>query len=224
MKVLLACEESQAVCREFRALGHDAYSCDILPTSGQNPEWHIQSDVEDVMYSSDWDLMIAFPPCTHLAVSGARHFKEKIEDGRQKKAIDFFMKIVNAPIEYIAIENPVGIMNNPKNYRKPDQIIHPYYFGDPYSKKTCLWLKNLNPLKHYKEGDQIDIDDPEAQITHVDKGEFITFSSGKRMPKWYNISSSQDRAKLRSKTFPGIAKAMAIQFSRQIVSNIKAVS
>ena len=224
MKVLLACEESQAVCREFRALGHDAYSCDILPTSGQNPEWHIQSDVEDVMYSSDWDLMIAFPPCTHLAVSGARHFKEKIEDGRQKKAIDFFMKIVNAPIEYIAIENPVGIMNNPKNYRKPDQIIHPYYFGDPYSKKTCLWFKNLKPLKHYKEGDQIDIDDPEAQITHVDKGEFITFSSGKRMPKWYNISSSEDRAKLRSKTFPGIAKAMAIQFSRQIVSNIKAVS
>ena len=115
-------------------------------------------------------------------------------------------------------------MNNPKNYRKPDQIIHPYYFGDPYSKKTCLWLKNLNPLKHYKEGDQIDIDDPEAQITHVDKGEFITFPSGKRMPKWYNISSSEDRAKLRSKTFPGIAKAMAVQFSHQIVSNIKTVS
>ena len=90
MKVLLACEESQAVCREFRALGHDAYSCDILPTSGQNPEWHIQSDVEDVMYSSDWDLMIAFPPCTHLAVSGARHFKEKIEDGRQKSNRFFY--------------------------------------------------------------------------------------------------------------------------------------
>ena len=218
MKVLLACEESQAVCKEFRALGHEAYSCDILPTSGQNPEWHIQSDIEDIMYSLDWDLMVAFPPCTHLAVSGARHFKEKIKDGRQKKAIDFFMKIVNAPIEYIAIENPVGIMNNPKNYRKPDQIIHPYYFGDPYSKKTCLWLKNLNPLKHYKEGDQIDIEDPFAKITHVGPGEYVTFPSGRRMPKWYNDVRGKNKGYLRSKTFPGIAKAIAKQFTYQIES------
>ena len=221
MKVLLACEESQAVCREFRELGHEAYSCDILETSGQNPEWHIQSDIEDVMYSSDWDLMIAFPPCTHLAVSGARHFKEKIKDGRQKDAIDFFLKIANAPIKYIAIENPVGIMS--KLYRKPDQIIQPYYFGDPYSKKTCLWLKNLKPLKHYKLGDQLEIGDPFAKITHVDSGEYVTFSSGKRMPKWYNEASGKNAGHLRSKTFPGIAKAIAEQFTYQIGSEFSLI-
>ena len=99
MKVLVACEESQAVCKEFRDLGHEAYSCDILPCSGENPEWHIQSDLMDVMYSGEWDMMVAFPPCTHLAVSGAKHFKQKQEDGRQKEGIDFFMKVVNAPIK-----------------------------------------------------------------------------------------------------------------------------
>lgn len=218
MKVLLACEESQLVCREFRKLGHEAYSCDILQTSGQNPEWHIKSDIKDVMYETDWDLMIAFPPCTHLAVSGARHFKEKIKDGRQKDAIDFFLKIANAPIEFIAIENPVGIMST--LYRKPDQIIQPYFFGDPYSKKTCLWLKNLKPLKHYKPGDQLEIGDPFAKITHVDPGDYVTFSSGKRMPKWYNDASGKNASLLRSKTFPGIAKAIAKQFSYQIESNI----
>ena len=220
MKVLLACEESQAVCKEFRLLGHEAYSCDILPTSGDNPEWHIQDDLMQVMYNGDWDLMIAFPPCTHLAVSGARHFKEKIKDGRQQEAIDFFMKIVNAPIHHIAIENPVGIMNNPKNFRKPDQIIQPYYFGDPYTKTTCLWLKNLEPLIHYKPGDQMDIRSPFSDVTHVDKGEFVVFSSGKKMPKWYNdVSSNKKRGHLRSKTFPGIAKAMARQFSEQIIKS-----
>ena len=222
MKVLLACEESQAVCKEFRDLGHDAYSCDILPTSGNNPEWHIQEDVEKIMYSTNWDLMIAFPPCTHLAVSGARHFQKKIEDGRQKEAIDFFKKMADAPIEHIAIENPVGLMNNPKIFRRPDQIIHPYYFGDPYSKRTCLWLKNLEPLKHFKAGDQLDIEDPDVKITHVDKGEFVTFSSGKRMPKWYNdAAGSKDAGHIRSKTFPGIAKAMASQFSEQILLSTK---
>ena len=145
MKVLLACEESQAVCKEFRRLGHEAFSCDILPTSGDNPEWHIQDDLMDVMYDGSWDLMVAFPPCTHLAVSGARHFKQKQKDGRQQQGIDFFMNVVNAPIEFIAVENPVGIMST--LYRKPDQIIHPYYFGDSYSKKTCLWLNNLEPFK-----------------------------------------------------------------------------
>ena len=132
MKVLLACEESQAVCKEFRRLGHEAYSCDILPTSGDNPEWHIQDDLLDVMCFGHWDLMVAFPPCTHLAVSGARHFKEKQADGRQQEGIDFFMKVAQAPIEFIAIENPVGIMST--IYRKPDQIIQPYYFGDSFSK------------------------------------------------------------------------------------------
>lgn len=214
MKVLLACEESQAVCKEFRRLGHEAFSCDILPTSGDNPKWHIQDDLMDVMYDGSWDLMVAFPPCTHLAVSGARHFKQKQEDGRQQQGIDFFMNVVNAPIEFIAVENPVGIMST--LYRKPDQIIHPYYFGDSYSKKTCLWLKNLEPLKHYRLGDQLEIGDPFAKITHVDPGEFVTFSSGKRMPKWYNEASGKNGGHLRSKTFPGIAKAIAEQFSYQI--------
>ena len=202
MKILLACEESQAVCKAFRELGHEAYSCDLLPTSGNNPEWHIQSDIIDVIYSGKWDLMVAFPPCTHLAVSGARHFEQKQKDGRQQEAINFFMKFVEAPIEHIAIENPVGIMSS--IYRKPDQIIHPYYFGDPYSKKTCLWLKNLRPLKHYKYGDQLDFSYPFAKITHVDRGEYVTFSSGKKMPKWYNDARGKNSSNLRSKTFPGI--------------------
>lgn len=124
MKILLACEESQAVCIEFRKRGHEAYSCDILPCSGGHPEWHIQEDVLKVIHSQHWDMMIAFPPCTHLAVSGAAWFEQKRKDGRQQQGIDFFMQIVNAPIERIAIENPIGIMS--KIYRKPDQVIQPY--------------------------------------------------------------------------------------------------
>lgn len=202
MRVLLACEESQAVCKEFRKLGHEAFSADLLDCSGGNPEWHLKGDVLEII-NEGWDLMIAFPPCTHLAVSGSRHFKNKIADGRQEQGINFFMKMVNAPIEKIAIENPIGIMST--LYRKPDQIIHPYYFGDSYSKSTCLWLKNLKPLTHVKESPLF----PE-EITHVEKGEFITFSSGKRMAKWYNEASGNGH--LRSKTFPGIAKAMANQW------------
>ena len=202
MKVLLACEESQAVCKEFRKLGHEAFSADLLECSGENPEWHIQGDVLEII-NEGWDLMIAFPPCTHLAVSGSRHFKTKIEDGRQKEGIDFFMKMVNAPIEKIAIENPIGIMST--KYRKPDQIIHPYYFGDSFSKSTCLWLKNLRPLVHIKESPLF----PD-KVTHVDPGEFITFSSGKRMAKWYNDAAGNGHK--RSKTFSGIAKAMAEQW------------
>jgi hypothetical protein len=202
MRVLLACEESQAVCKEFRLKGHDAFSADLLDCSGENPEWHIKGDVIEII-NEGWDLMIAFPPCTHLAVSGSRHFEKKISDGRQQEGIDFFMKMVNAPIEKIAIENPIGIMSS--KYRKPDQIIHPYYFGDSYSKSTCLWLKNLKPLIHVKESPLFP-----HEVTHVDRGEFVTFSSGKRMAKWYNEASGNGH--LRSKTFLGIAKAMANQW------------
>jgi hypothetical protein len=202
MKVLLACEESQAVCIEFRKFGIEAFSCDIVDCTGGYPEWHIKDDVLNVI-EKGWDLMIAFPPCTHLAVSGAKHFKQKIKDGRQQQGIDFFMKIVNAPINKIAIENPIGIMS--KIYRKPDQIIQPYYFGDEAQKKTCLWLKNLPKLYHNEKANLFD-----NKITHVNKGEFLTFSSGKKMPKWY---SNADGA-LRSKTFKGIAKAMAEQWSK----------
>jgi hypothetical protein len=183
MRILLACEESQAVCSEFRALGHEAFSCDIMDCSGPNPEWHLKGDVLEIIEES-WDMMIAFPPCTHLAVSGAKHFKEKQQDGRQQAGIDFFMKMVNAPIPKIAIENPIGIMSS--IYKKPDQIIHPYYFGDTYSKSTCLWLKGLPKLKHVSIKDSPLFPD---EVTHVDKGEFITFSSGKRMAKWYNQAS-----------------------------------
>jgi len=209
MRVLLACEESQAVCQEFRILGHEAFSADILDCSGDHPEWHIKGDVLEII-EDDWDMMIAFPPCTHLAVSGARHFAKKIADGRQQSGIDFFMKMINANIPRIAVENPIGIMST--LYRKPNQIIHPYHFGDPYSKATCLWLKNLPPLQYNRKCDNIE----QKELcfsefpNEVDKGEFVTFSSGKRMAKWYNEASGNGH--LRSKTFPGIAKAMALQW------------
>jgi site-specific DNA-cytosine methylase len=196
MDILVACEVSQRVTNELRLLGHNAFSCDILETTGQNKNWHIKDDVLKHI-DQNWDLMIAFPPCTHLAVSGAKHFKEKIKDGRQQKAIEFFMSLVYAPIDKIAIENPIGIMS--KIYRKPDQIIQPYYFGDSFQKSTCLWLKNLNKLQPTKI---------------VDKGEFITFKSGKKMPKWYSGAKENDA---RSVTFMGIAKAMANQFTKPLI-------
>ena len=204
MKILLACEESQAVCLEFRKRGHKAFSADILECSGPHPEWHLKGDVLEII-EEGWDMMIAFPPCTHLAVSGAKHFEKKIADGRQQSGIEFFMKMINAGIPKIAVENPIGIMSTV--YEKPTQIIHPYYFGDPYSKSTCLWLKGLPKLTHVSENDSPLF--PE-EITHVDKGEFVTFPSGKRMSKWYNEASGNGH--VRSKTFPGIAKAMAEQW------------
>ena len=207
MKILIACEESQAVCKAFRANGHEAYSCDIQECSGGYPKWHIKGDAIKEAYSDKYDMMIAFPPCTHLAVSGAAWFEEKRKDGRQQKGINFFMKIVNAPIEKIVVENPIGIMS--KIYRKPDQIIHPYYFGDEAQKSTCLWLKNLHPLFHCAE------DDLFFKKTHVGKGEDVVFKSGCKMPKWYADAwklGPEERAKLRSKTFPGIAAAMADQW------------
>lgn len=183
MKILLACEESQACCIEFRSMGHDAYSCDIEPCSGGHPEWHIQDDV--LNHLEGWDIIIAFPPCTHLASSGARWFTEKIKDGRQQQGIDFFMKMINAPCNKIAVENPIGIMSN--RYRKPDQIIHPWMFGHGETKATCLWLKNL----------------PLLVSTNIVSG---------REQRIWKLPPSEDRGKLRSKTFFGIAKAMARQW------------
>jgi len=207
MRVLLACEESQAVCIAFREKGHEAYSCDILPCSGGHPGWHIQDDVLKHL-NDGWDMIIAFPPCTHLTVTGGRWFEQKRKDGRQKKAIKFFMPLINAPIDKIAVENPIGIMST--IYQQPTQIIHPYYFGDPVSKATCLWLKNLPLLKHYKEDDLFN------KKTWVDH-EYVTLSSGKKFDRWYYETScittkNGKRAKARSKTFPGIAKAMAEQW------------
>ena len=202
---MVACEESQAVTIELRKLGHEAFSCDLLPCSGGFPDWHLQEDVFSVISSRSWDMMIAFPPCTDLAVSGARHFERKRKDGSQQKSIEFFLKLVNAPIPQIAIENPIGIMS--KNYRKPDQIIQPYMFGDKAQKSTCLWLKNLPKL---------------TPTDIVEKGEFFEFTSKKgekkRMPMWYykalsEAKTPEQRRTLRSKTFKGIAEAMAIQWT-----------
>src|SRR5574343_1160789 len=206
MKVLIACEESQAVCIAFRERGHEAYSCDILPCSGGHPEWHIQDDILKHL-NDGWDMMIAFPPCTHLAVSGARHFEQKRKDGWQQQGIDLFMAMINAPIEKIAVENPVGIMSS--LYRQPDQIIQPYYFGDPFQKTTCLWLKNLPPLYHNPEPNLFD-----DKVTHVGKGEMFEYPNGKKFPKWMYEAFGDGNA--RSKTFQGIARAMAEQWSELI--------
>ena len=205
MKILVACEESQAVTKEFRARGHEAYSCDMEPCSGGHPEWHIQGDVVPLLDRS-WDMIIAFPPCTHLAVSGAAWFEEKRRDGRQQQGIDFFMLFANCTCERVAIENPVGIMSS--TWRKPDQIIQPWMFGDSFSKKTCLWLKGLPNL---------------TSTNIVDRGETTVYASGVSMPKWYADAwklSPKERAKVRSKTFPGIAKAMAEQWGGDIIKEL----
>ena len=207
MKILVACEESQAVTKELRRLGHTAFSCDIEPCSGGRPEWHVQQDVIPIL-GEKWDMIIAFPPCTYLTVTGNRWFNiEKYGDKAiqrhkdREDGIEFFMRFANTDCKRIAIENPVGIMSS--EWRKPDQIIQPYEFGEPYSKKTCLWLKGLPPLK------------PTGIVA---RGERVYFESGKSMPKWYADLFSlppDERAKARSKTFQGIACAMAEQWAGQ---------
>ena len=204
MNVLIACEESQRVCMEFRRKGHNALSCDILDTSGEHPEWHIKDDVLNVL-KYPWDMIIAFPPCTYLTVTGNRWFNvEKYGEKaiaryqERKNAIKFFLALAKADCDKIAIENPVGIMST--IWRKPDQIIQPYMFGDAYEKKTCLWLKGLNPL---------------TPTNIVDVPERTKFQSGKTMAAWYSDLfklPKEERAKMRSKTFPGIARAMAEQW------------
>jgi len=202
----VACEESQVVCKEFRKLGHEAFSCDILPCSGGHPEWHLQQDVTELL-KQKWDMIIAFPPCTHLAVSGAKHFHKKIADGRQQQGIDFFMLFANCECERVAIENPIGIMSG--KWRKPDQIIQPYQFGDPVKKSTCLWLKGLPKLVGTKN--------VEAEVKY-----YTTKDGKKRQSEWnarqlvidgkkYGYNTEEFK-KHRSKTFEGIAKAIAEQW------------
>jgi site-specific DNA-cytosine methylase len=191
-KVLIACEESQAVTKEMRALGIEAYSCDIEPCSGGHPEWHIQGDVTPLL-EQEWDLIIAFPPCTHLAVSGAAWFEQKRKDGRQQEGIDFFMIFANAECDKIAIENPVGVMSSV--WKKPCQIVQPWMFGHPESKATCFWLKNL----------------PNLRPTDNVKELFDALPKNKQQRLHY-LPPSKERAALRSKTFIGIAKAMASQW------------
>jgi len=184
MKILVACEESQTVCKAFRAKGHEAYSCDIDTCSGDHPEWHLQQDVLPLL-EQDWDMILAFPPCTHLAVSGAAWFEQKRKDGRQQEGIDFFMKFTNLKCPKVMIENPVGIMST--KWRKPDQIIQPWQFGHGETKATCLWLKGL----------------PKLVPTNIVEG---------RVQRLHYLPPSPDRSKLRSKTYQGIADAMAEQW------------
>ncbi len=195
MKILCACEESQAVTLALRELGHEAYSCDIKPCSGGFPEFHLMCDVIPLL-SEFWDMIIAFPPCTYLSFAGNRYLSQPGRLEKRLAAAEFFMKFVNAPCEHIAIENPVGYMNSV--YRRPDQIIHPYYFGDPFMKRTCLWLKNLPqlyPTNTLKRPDPVYVQ-----------------SNGKKR-YWVETVSSSDRQSIRSKTFPGIAAAMAFQWT-----------
>ena len=193
MKVLIACEFSGIVRDAFKKKGHDAWSCDILESESKGN--HIKGDVLERL-DEGWDLMIAHPPCTHLAVSGARWFKYKQKE--QIEALDFVKKLLDAPIDKIALENPVSIISS--KIRKPDQIIQPYQFGHEAQKTTCLWLKNLPKLESTKV---------------VSKGQFTIFKSGKKHPKWYADAlklSKHDRMKKRSETFKGIAEAMADQW------------
>lgn len=192
MAVLVACEESQAVTIALRERGVEAFSCDIEPCSGNYPEWHIRRDVRDVL-AREWDAVIAFPPCTHLASSGARWFKEKQRDGRQQQGIDLFMACVDANSPRVAVENPVGIMST--QYRKPDQIIQPWQFGHPETKATCLWLKGFPVLV---ETDNV-------------KQEMMELSTSERNRIHY-MPPSPERSKLRSKTYSGIARAIAEQW------------
>lgn len=192
MKVLIACEWSGAVRDEFFERGHDVWSCDLLPGEGRHPYRHLQQDVRTLL-EEQWDLIIAFPPCDHLAVSGARWFKDKRKDGRQQQGIDFFLLFTDVQCDKVCIENPVGIMSS--HYRKPDQIIQPYQFGHPMAKKTCLWLTNLPPLKPTK------LVEPDYVI-----------HGGKKISKWYSNAPKKDRAKYRGITFPGVAQAMSEQW------------
>ena len=224
MKVLVACEESQRVCMAFRERGHEAYSCDIVDCSGGHPEWHIKKDVlkvinpendgemeaisfctmdDEIHIVERWDLIIAHPPCTYLTLAGNKWFKPEFADrfpDRQKQrreAVDFFLAIANADCDRIAIENPVGVMSS--QWRKPDQYIEPYMFGDPEKKKTGLWLKGLPLLKP----------------TNIVEPVIIHCKSGANEPRWHMETMhlpKEERSRVRSQTFIGIAKAMAEQW------------
>jgi hypothetical protein len=190
-KILVACEESQTVTKAFRKRCFEAYSCDIQDCSGGHPEWHIKGDAIEQL-DKGWDLIIAHPPCTHLAVSGARWFKEGVKPlYLQDEASDFFMKFVNAPAPLIAVENPICIMSS--RYRKPDQIINPFQFGHPEQKKTCLWLKGLPKLNETENVYEYMMTLPIKERTRI---------------HWLGSNKSKER----SKTYEGIAEAMAEQW------------
>lgn len=208
MKILVGCEESQAVCKAFRAKGHEAYSNDLIDCSGGYPEWHLKMDIFEAIQLDDWDILIAFPPCTYIANAGQSNKVRPGMEWRENKteeAIRFARKIYDCNIEKVAIENPIGVMSS--RWRKPDQYIQPFYFGDPVRKNTCLWLKGLSPLIH----DPLKYVIPKAPEKFiVRKGPYRTGSIRKLY--WQDLLPKKDRAKIKSKTFPGIAKAMAEQW------------
>lgn len=254
LNVLVACEESQTVTKSFREVAKkykelypdydfnfNVYSCDLQTCSGGHPEWHFNCDVfgiikdkggknqngDDVYIDGEWDCMIAHPPCTFLAVSGARwyyhpddkdlpfekrrphpNFPNRAQDREDGK--NFFIALAEAKIPRVAVENPIGIMNT--QYKKPQQVIQPFEFGEGFSKKTCLWLRGLNNLEK----------DP-ANKVELTEEDWVTLSSGRRLPKWYSDAlqkSPEERRRIRSKTFVGIALAMAEQWARQMVKEI----
>ena len=215
--VLIGCEESQTITKAFRKLGIEAFSCDIKPCSGGKPEWHLQMDLFEAIKLHKWDLLIAHPECTYLSVSGAcwyyhpddsdlpiserrTHplYPDRAKD--RDNAKDFFMKCINADIPRIVVENPIGIMST--HYRKPDQIIHPFMFGEEARKATCLWLKNVPKL---------------ISTNIVGEGKIQYLKSGRKMPEWYSNAPKADRKAIRSKTFEGIANAMAEQWSKLLI-------
>jgi len=216
LNVLIACEFSGAVRREFRKLGHNAWSCDIESAEDDSP-YHYKGDVLQFLSAQPWDLLIAHPPCTYLTLAGNRWFKPEYKEKyptRQKDrddAVEFFMTLMNADIPHIAVENPIGIMSSV--FRKPNQIVQPWMFGDPFQKSTCLWTKNLPNL---------------IPTDVVSKGEFIEWTDKKtgrvkRQPKWYadafqKTSDPKERQKIRNRTFPGLAKAIAEQYSSFIIN------
>jgi len=209
MKILVGCEESQAVTIELRKLGHEAFSCDIQECSGGHPEWHFKENIFDVIYGGNWEMGIFFPPCTDLAVSGAAHFEQKRKDGRQQKSISFFLALAHCEIPKIAVENPIGIMSS--EFRKPDQIVQPFWFGDAYKKSTCLWLKNL----------------PNLEPTQMVEPVFIEYNSKKTKSGKYSYmgqtstsNNNEVARRLRSKTPDGLAKAMAEQWTKPF-TNLK---
>lgn len=199
--VLVACEESQTVTIALRKHGLDAFSCDVEECSGGHPEWHLREDVVPLL-DRGWDMIIAHPPCTYLTVTGNRWFnvdrygdsaRERLQ--LRERAIEFFLKIANASCARIAIENPVGVISS--RWRKPDQIVQPYWFGDPFEKKTCLWLKGLPKLV------------PTRMVAPEPRA---VYKSGCSMPPWYANAKHADRSRIRSKTFQGFADCMAEQW------------
>lgn len=200
MKVLVACEESQAVCIAFRERGHEAYSCDLQPCSGGHPEWHLQIDVFEAIKFKEWDMMVAFPPCTYISSAGLHWCKkDKTRIAKRDAGLSFLIELYNQPIKKIAIENPVGFANT--NWRAPSQIIEPYYFGDPHRKKTCLWLKGLPRLNGNLE-----------VAINRRKFEPLPLSIDSTGKKRYFCDAKNRKSIDRSKTFPGIARAMAEQW------------